>query len=166
MKNINIKVRGASLLKPTILIDGKQVRIKKNNYGSYETEYSTEKDSMEITIYRYLEVHGRLWYLMTLIYFFISLFGLLDPVREKKCVVIDARFVVDIKDVNLCTINLAVQNPKTTGDAVTVETDLPYETLSNVFFVDEKAKKKIKLMRILKAVLAVGIAIALVFILR
>ena len=79
MNNINIKIAGANdKFRPNVFIDGKEVKYTKNNNGALELNYATEKDSIEISICKYLEISGKLWFLMSLFFFVISLFGIFD----------------------------------------------------------------------------------------
>ena len=166
MKNVNLKIKGIGRLKPVVCVDGKQLKFKKNNFGSYEKTISTDKDKMEIVIYRYLEINGRLWWLISILQFLVSIFGLLDTMKEKGCVIIDCKLIVDLNSSENCNIDLAIDENSENGKAVNVATELAVEEIVNRSYVDEKAKKRLKIMKFVKLFVFIAIVIGLIFLIR
>ena len=77
MNDVKIKLIGVSnKVKPIVMIDGQRVNYKKNEFEGYDLNYQTEKEEIEVEIYRYLELKGKLWWLYALISFIVSIFGI------------------------------------------------------------------------------------------
>lgn len=150
MKQVNIKIKGASKINPIFLVDGKKVKFKKNNYGSYEANVETENNKLEIELYRYLEISGRLWWLMSIVFFVISLFGILDSVKEKDCMVLNCKWVVDLSNNNGGVVDIKIHNLKHQQKSVEFVSALPYNEVSNVCIEDATAKKRLKIVKGLK----------------
>lgn len=166
MKNVNLKIKGVGRLKPVVCVDGKQIKFKKNNFGSYEKSISTEKDKMEIVIYRYLEINGRLWWLISILQFLVSLFGILDTMKEKNCTIIDCKLVVDLNSAENRNIDLAINENAKNGKSVSITTELEVEEVTNRSYVDEKAKKRFKIMKFVKLFVFIAAVVGLIFLIR
>lgn len=77
MNTVNIKLTGVnSKFNPIVKIDDNVINLKKNSFGSFDATYETDKNEIEITIFRYLELKSRLWWLYALFSFIISIFGI------------------------------------------------------------------------------------------
>ncbi len=150
MKELNLKILGSAQIKPTILIDNKKVKSKKNKYGSYDILYTTEKDHVEVSICKYLEINGKLWFLMSMLFWLISFFGIFDVPYDRKCIVLNCKFNLELKEKN--NVSVKFNTIKTQGEAVTIETDSKYEILSNFYYLDKKAKKRVVFLRIFKLI--------------
>ena len=158
MREVNLKIKGIGRLNPVVQVDGKHLKFKKNEFGSYQKRIETEKDQMEIVVYRYMEINSRLWWLMSIFIFVVSIFGILDPMKEKNCLIIDFKVLVDLKDCQSSNIELAIGKQSEDGKAVEVKTDLPVEEITNTSFIDEKAKKRLKIMKFVKLFVFIAIA--------
>ena len=160
MNNVNLKITGGVDLNPSIQIDNAPVKLKKNKYGSLEGCYQTDKSEIELVVCRYLELNSKLWLLMSLVFFFISLFGIFNPPYDKKCIQIDYSAKIKLKENNDLKIKISTQN---VGDkAVEVESDTEVSEINNSFGVDAVAKKRLKIVRIIEfAIWIVTIAIVI-----
>ena len=160
MKELNLEIRSASDMCPSVLVDGKLVKTKKNKFGTRSCTVKTEKDNVDVVLIRNLEINGKLWFFMNIFYFIISLFGIFDPGYDKKCVVMDCKFNLEVKEKTkaVIVINGVVNN----GKAVTIQSDAGVVEDKNIYFVDNKAKKKRKVAKWTRFVLMVIIVIALV----
>ena len=86
MKTVNLRFIGInSKVIPNIYVDGQVIKCKKNDFGSYEAALQTEKDEIQISFSRELELKGRLWWLYALISFIVSVFGIFEPPYDRKC---------------------------------------------------------------------------------
>jgi len=152
MKQLNLKFNNLKHLSPTVKVDDTYVRVKKNEFGNYTANFSTEKDEVTVYIYRFLEISGKLWFLMQMLFFIISIFGLLDIRLDKHCIVLDCSFKIRLKDSeNNFTCNFDINEQSGEGEALKYESNCEVETLSNAYFVDKKAKKRRKFCKSLKA---------------
>lgn len=50
MKQFNLKLTNVGNASPSILIDGKPIKVKKNAFGNIEYSCQTEKDSVNVVI--------------------------------------------------------------------------------------------------------------------
>ncbi len=150
MKNIKLKIKGYGALKPVVKVDGKVIKFKKNEFGSFESNVQTEKEKVQIEIYRYLEINSRLWWLTQIFFFVISIFGILDPLKEKSCVVIDYKSELDLTTAESASVELAINTAKTDGKAIELKSECACVEETNEFYVDKKAKKRVKIMKAVK----------------
>ena len=47
--------------------------MEKNKYGNIDITQQLDKDNVEIKICKYFELNGKLWFLMSMLFFIISL---------------------------------------------------------------------------------------------
>ena len=158
MREVNIRIRGADRIRPIIAVDGKQLKYKKNDFATYEAKFQTDKDKIEVCLYKYLEISGKLWWLMSIIFFLLSCFGIFDFVRDKKCIVVDCKFVLDLKSSENNKFDIICNVIKDSGRAVEIETDYQFVEERNYFYIDQVAKKRLKIMKGIKfAILVVAV---------
>ncbi len=146
MRSVNLNVVAPTGIDPVLAIDGQIVKTKKNKYGNSQYNFDTEKDEIEVSVFRYLELGGKLWWLMAILFFVISIFGILNPSYEKKCVQIDYRVKLKLKDNNDITIKLNASGND--GKAGRIETVCEYEEIANNFDIDKVAQKRRKIIKI------------------
>ena len=162
MKTINLKISGlSSKLNPIVKIDDSVIKGKKNEFGSYEASYETEKDEVEISISRNLELNSKLWWLYSLLSFIVSIFGIFEPPYDRKNIVVDCKFVVKLNDIN--EIKIKFNSMAKQGKAVEIETQNEFNEIKNEYYVDKKAKTKWRILIILKLIIWVAIIIVGVY---
>lgn len=83
MNKLKIKIK-APLKNLCVEIDGKVIEPKQNDYSNYYYDIETEKSSVNVVITRLLELETKLWWLWQMLYFVVSLFGILDLKQDKK----------------------------------------------------------------------------------
>mgnify|MGYP005797631985 FL=1 len=160
MNSVKLKLVGInSKLIPNIFIDDQYVKCKKNEFGSYETDFQTEKDEIKIAFSRELELKSKLWWLYALISFIVSVFGIFNPPYDRKCISMDCSFIVKLKDVN--NINIKFNSLSSSGRAVEVETETSFEEIKNEYTVDKIAKRRWIILLIARILACLGIAILL-----
>ena len=146
MNTLNLKLIGTARVNPTVLIDGKPAKLKKNEFGGFSCSYNTENSKAKVEIYKYLEISGKYWFLVQFFFFLISILGIFNPRLDKKCIVLDCSFDIDLNETNNVTFKF--NQLKDEGEAVTIEGDCNVDTISNSYFVDKQAKKRMKILRI------------------
>lgn len=162
MNELKIKLSGAKKLNPTVLIDGKPVKLKKNRFGSYEATYLTEKSEVELSIHRLLELSSPLWWLWGLLFWLISFFGLLDIPYPKNCTMIDCNLQLKL---NSNTNFEAKFLTNTSEKALEYTCDSEVIERKNEFYVDKKIKTRRRLTVLFKTLsLFVLIIVALILI--
>lgn len=144
MSRLILNMRGLSSVHPTVYVDGVVLKFKKNEFGSLQATYETDKQEVELVICKYLELSGRLWFLMSMLCFFISLFGIFDSRYDSKCIIIDCKYKMKLNPQNKVTIKFtgAFEGNK----AVDIEADCGYEELANKYYVDKKIKRRYKIL--------------------
>lgn len=163
MNNVNLKVTGGIGLNPNVIIDNNPVKLKKNKYGSLDGNYQTENSEIELKVCRYLELSGKLWLLMSMVFFIISIFGIFNPPYDRKCIQIDYLCKIKLKETNDIKIKINTQNA---GDkAIEVESDCEIEEITNAFQIDKVAKKRLVIVRIIEVALWVALVGVVIFLL-
>ncbi len=161
MRTVNLKIQGGnSSIASSVFIDNKKVKFKKNQYAAYDAIYSTEKDEIEISISKHLELASRLWWLYALLSYLVSIFGIFNPPYSKESSMINCKLKVKLTDNNniLLKVNNSINNPK----AVEVVTNNEFTEIHNQIYVDKKIKTRrtiIKLFTILSWIAMVIIVI-------
>lgn len=160
MNSVKLKLVGInSKLIPNIFIDDQYVKCKKNEFGSYETDFQTEKDEIKIAFSRELELKSKLWWLYAILSFILSVFGIFNPPYDRKCISMDCSFIIKLKDVN--NINIKFNSLSSSGRAVEVETETSFEEIKNEYTVDKIAKRRWIILLIARILAWIGIAILL-----
>ena len=160
MNSVKLKLVGInSKLIPNIFIDDQYVKCKKNEFGSYEANFETEKDEIKIAFSRELELKSKLWWLYAILSFIVSVFGIFNPPYDRKCISMDCSFIVKLKDVN--NINIKFNSLSSSGRAVEVETETSFEEIKNEYTVDKIAKRRWIILLIARILAWIGIAILL-----
>lgn len=160
MRNVNLNVVGSSNLNPILAIDGKTLKTKKNKHGNIQYSFDTEKDEIELSVFRYLELNGRLWWLMAILFFVISIFGILNPPYEKKCIQIDYKVKLKLKENNDITIKLNASSND--GKVGRIETVCDCEEISNNFDIDKVAQKRKKIIKICEVIAWIALIVTIV----
>lgn len=166
MKELNLKIKGTKKINPTIEVDGKIVKLKKNSFGNYEGKVQVQNDQVNIKVYRYLELNSKFWFLKSLLYFIVSIFGIFDSIKEKKCIVIDFCAKLNMQNIDNATLELNANNLTTQGQAFKIISNCELEEISNGYYVDTKANKRRKFLNVVKFVVFVGTVIGLVFLFK
>lgn len=164
MKTLQISLKGTQKFVPTVLVDGKVVKLKKNQFGNFTGTYQTEKDEVSVVIQKYQELSGKFWFLMSMLFFVISIFGIFDKPMGKKNTVIDAKFDVKLtQDITYfdATLNLPQQNSR----AMDVEIGGgEFKEVCNLCYEDNVVKKRKKILIFTKLAIWVVLIVAVALI--
>ena len=153
MNTLEIKLTGGLPDGTVVKVDGETARFRKNEFGSLVCRHSTEKDRVKIEAYRLLDVGGVWWFVVQLLLFLLSVFGLFDVRRRNACTTVD--FETDLFLNGDGKVNLCFNSVSDSGPAITVETDLKQTETVNAYGIDIGAKKIYKALKIAKIALAV-----------
>ncbi len=158
MKTVKLKFIGInSKLIPNISIDDQYVKCKKNDFGSYEATVETEKEEIKLAFTRDLELKAKLWWLYAIISFIVSIFGILDPPYDRKCISMNCLFNIKLNQENNITIRFNTLTSN--GKAVELETENSFEEINNEYKIDKTAKKRWIALLVIKIVCWIGMAI-------
>ena len=150
MNTLNLKLQGTSKFKGAIKIDGKAIKFKKNDFGSLICKYQTEKSEVELTIERYLELAGRLWFLMGMLFMIVSVMGIFNPWYSKACAVINYKSKIKLNETS--NVTLSINNLRGEGRAIETQSDVEIEEISNYFYEDTRIRKRRKALIIINIV--------------
>lgn len=158
MNNLNLIIEDKSSLEPVVFIDNSIVETRRNN-RDINISYQTDKSEIEVSICRYLELSNKLWWLFALFFFVISIFGIFNPHYDKKCIQIDYKFKVKLKENSEIRIDVQKIGTK----AIAIESNCEYEISSNFLSVDKRAKKRLRTIKFLEVLAWIGIVIVGIF---
>jgi len=144
MNKIRFRITDKSTIDNAILVDGKPVEFKKNKFGNFEYEHTTPNDTVNIKIYSLNELKHKLWFLMSIIFFIISGFGLLDWNFKKKYKVLEYDADIKIKEDSFADIKIAKYASGT--KAVTLTTICENTENANAFKDDPILKKRARIL--------------------
>ncbi len=147
MRTINLKLQGAGNLRPIIEIDGQVMTNKIEKNGEIVVSHQTENDCVEVKVKNVLEIHGKCWWLIQMMFFIISLFGILNPRLEKNIFLLDfqAKFNISNEENE---IKLKLNTPKENAKAIEVVGDInSQEETSNTYTLSQSAKKRRKILK-------------------
>ncbi len=156
MKNVNFRLVNFGSSRNIITIDGEQVRPVKGKNGRYDVRYSTEKDSVRVSIKTFLFLDGALWWLASIIRFFISVFGIFDTYENHKCRAISYEADVSVQDG--VEYRVRFLNWKEGEKAIALD-GAETEEEKNECYTDRRALKRKKIMIGVKIALGVVCAI-------
>ena len=144
MAKLELEVVGFNDVLNTMTINGKKQKLKTvNNVRTC----SVEADKAEIVIYQTHAYLGKNWFWWSLFYYIISIFGIFDINNNKRCLVVDCRFNVNLdRDKKFV---LKIQKFEDGEKFAEIEGD-EVEILSNVRFFDLEAQKRHKKMKKIK----------------
>lgn len=143
-----MKINGVNTRGLDIKIDDKKVNLLKNKFGNKVVIYETENPTVNIKIKKYLEINSKAWLLWQMLFFFLSVFGIFDFKLDKKCVVIDCEFEVKLEEIT--TLNISMNYVRSLEKALKVDSNADVNEIKNIAYVDEKAKKRMKVLKITK----------------
>ena len=148
MNKLNMKINGVNTRGLDIKIDDKKVNLLKNKFGNKAVIYETENPTVNIKIEKYLEINSKAWLLWQMLFFFLSVFGIFDFKLDKKCVIIDCEFEVKLEEIT--TLNISMNYVRSLEKALKVDSNADIKEIKNVAYVDEQAKKRMKVLKITK----------------
>lgn len=157
MYNLNFEFRGFTYSNIIIKINGKLVKLKKrDNRGFYHLDYTSDSKSVELKIFSFLDLKGRLWFLSSLLLFFISIFGLLDIQKGTNGKAFTYFSVLDLNEGNN---KIIIGYKGMRKDITCIESKQNFELceVENTTYIDEQYLKRRKIMRIVKVLIIVFI---------
>lgn len=151
MKRDILKIRNP--LKDTFVnIDGNiLVPIKDKTTGHTYYQYETEKPTVQLNITNFNEINTRHGILWQLLFFIISIFGILDKKSPKCFITINYDATIDVyNDVNLTVYINTSYNAKF---PIEMKTETFVDEHRNIMYIDQLAQKKVKFLKIIKVII-------------
>ena len=159
MNRLIVKYAGYSSNKAYVAADGQMLKFGKNG----ECAFETEKSAVTVSVFNVLEAASPSYYLWSILYFFVSIFGIFDSYRDFKCRRLEAEFIVRLSGENKITIRNRAFKKKGESEAVSVEYDGGCETVKNSQFIDKAARRRTLIMTAVRVALFIGIALLIIF---
>ena len=166
MNKLTLNLYKAFDVLPNVMINGKMVKMKKVKKATYyQTVCEVDTNIAKIEIFKFQEITSKLWFLMYFLYFIISVGGIFDIPFNRKPLTVQSIYEVDLTQDSV--VNISMENDMKNNIATKIVTDLTYRQGINTCSLDLKAKKRIKIYRILKILtwigaLATGVALIIV----
>ena len=161
MAKLELEVVGYNDSINMMTINGKRVKLQYNKETKTRSCF-VEADKAEIVIYKTHYYTGKHWFWWNLLYYLISIFGIFDSNHNKRCLVVDCRFNTNLETDKKITLN--VQNFEDGGKFAELQSDEPFEEISNIQYFDQEAQKRHKKMKKAKIGIFIGFAILITLI--
>lgn len=160
MHNVDLKITGNNLDDYIVLINDKKEKIKTNQFNSLNYTCSTDAEKLNVKIFNYTELGGKLWLLKYLFYFFLSIFGIFDGRLKKNYYTI--AFEADLIIKQDSKFILKLKQPKHDAQIIEVQTENEIDIKQNSAKLDEKCNKRKKILKITKILLWIATIISIV----
>ena len=141
-----------------IYVDGKLMtpkRIKEDKKNGFI--YETDKPTCDIVVKSYSRYQTKLWLILEIFYFIISIFGIFDMRFDKYCYTTHCKMRVTVGENTKLVMRVIA--PRNDGVVARVETDAKVEVIENEYHIDREAVKKQKLAKKCKIVLIVAVVV-------
>ena len=146
-----------------IYVDGKTPRLKKKDNGNRYCVVETSKPVVDVVMFKSHQYGGKHWFWWQLLCFILSVFGIFDIKQDKKCLVTDCRFSVDLKEDTKVVIKRV--NYVDGGEYVAFEPAEKVNIIANKQYIDKEAQKKHKKMKKVKTGLFIGAVVVTILLL-
>ena len=144
MKQLNFQLAKSSVItSPNVYIDGEAVPIVRGKNSQRDVcQYATDKDCVEVVVVKRYELESKWWFVMNLLFFFISVLGIFDTRLGKRFYGVHYRAKIYLNgDANL----LIKFNGFRDGQrAIEMTGDAQIEEIDNDYFVNKSLQKRRK----------------------
>ena len=162
MSLLTIKVRSLKKYAVQVLVDGRRVKGKSDKTGNMIYTYHTDEDKAKVEIFNVNELSSPLWWLWSIFYFFISVFGIFDSGYGNNFFDVRCNFFVDTtRDANLqVKIGANVDGTRSNvWQCNTVATPIDNEFCKNQLL--QKRIKNNKILKVFLWILTIAIAVTI-----
>lgn len=163
MNTLKLSVQGGLGIQPIIKIDDNVVKYKRNRNKVIELQHQTNKDKVNISISNILEVNGPCWWLMQMLFFVVSVFGIFNSKLEKLCFTISYKCTLSLNSGdNTAVIKIGKLQDK--AEVISMVTDNEYMVECNECVLDEKAQKRKKILKISKILAWILLVVSIILV--
>ena len=155
MAKLELEIVGYNDALNNLTINGKRVKLI-NNKNNTRTCF-IEAEQAEVVVYKTHNYFGKRWFWWNLFYYLISIFGIFDFDKNKRCLVVDFRFNLKLAKETKAT--LSIQNFENGGKFAEIECEEEIEIINNVQYFDLEGQKRRKKMKPAKIGIFVGFAV-------
>ena len=146
MNELNLQIAKSSVItSPSVYIDGNAVPITRGKNSQRDVcSYSTDKDYVEIVVAKRYELEGKWWFLMSMLFFFISVLGIFDTRIGKRFYSVNYRARVYLKgNANLqMSFNMFREGER----AIELKGDAEIEELENQYGLNKTLRKRRRML--------------------
>lgn len=148
MRKLNLKIIPNGVVDTTCCVNGNRIKNKINKFGYLEEIIENDNDFNEIEIGIFREINCKCWFLLEILFFIISIFGIFDVKKEKKGKSLKVKLKIQGNE----NVDLKlIFNPFESGkEAIRVETNGNCQVIENNYYIDEKIVKKLQILKITK----------------
>lgn len=167
MNVINLKVNAVYFPSPTVLIDGKPLRLRKVGSNMYDCRVETDAERVNLSVCKAFELDGKFWFLIAIAYFIISVFGIFDAFYDKRFYAV--KYEIELNLNGISNVELTFNKFESGKRAIVCRCDCSADEIENEYFVEENIKrrykvfKKVKLITWIALLAAAAIAVILAF---
>ena len=162
MNELNLHVAKSSVItSPSVYIDGNLVsptREKKSQRDVYQ--YATDKNCVEIVVKKRYELEGKWWFLMSMLFFFISVLGIFDARIGRKFYSVNYRARVYLK--GNTNLQMSFRMFKEGERAIELKSDAEIEEVENEYFINKNLKKRRKILNWCKVLIWLALLVGVV----
>ena len=157
MNELFLTLRGSFRFRPAVYICGERVPVRRVS-GGYACSYGTQLRAVRVEVRRFFEVNAPFWLPVALLFYVLGCFGILAPSYDRRCLAPDLSFEVSLP--GRSDVTLSFYTPREGMRAAEFASSVPYAERANVWYTDAQAKRRAKILRIVRAVMIVAALIA------
>ena len=157
MAIIEIEVIGYHDTIHTMTINGKKPKLKKSkNQRIYTAD--CQGPTAEIIMYKTHNYTGKNWFWWSLLYYFVSIFGIFDSRQDPRCSVIDCRLQIPLNE-STTQIKITPNKFQDNTKFIEIESNTNITEISNTQYLDKVGQARHKKMKKIKLGLTLSSAI-------
>ena len=162
MSKLTIRYSNNGHINPALTVDGKELKGEKRGKETVYV-YETNEPSARVRVFNVLEASSPLYFLTSILYFLLSVFGIFDDRSDKKCRRIS--FDASVSTVSDSELKLTARgfSKSEQTEAIKTECTGSLDVYENKFFVDKTALRRTHITTAVRVVLFIIIAAAIVF---
>lgn len=161
MSKLTIRYANNSAIKPVLTVDGKEIKGEKHGKTTVFT-YETDSSSARVRVFNVLEASSPMFFLTSLLFFVLSVFGIFDDYSDFKCRKVN--FDASVSTVSDCDLSLTgrgfSKSEKT--EAIKTECTGSIDVFDNKFSVDKVALRRTRIMTAVRVVLFLACIVAII----
>ena len=147
MSRVNITFSRTGGKAPVALANGRLLKVQRNKFGVFYSRFETSEEYTDINISILHELSGRYWWLIYLIFFVISVFGLLNPRYDKSAVTADIKLRVCPEGAEQVNIDINMGRQALAAGRAEITSDCKTEVLTNIAEESKQLSGRIKFAR-------------------
>ena len=163
MNEFNLQIAKSSVItSPSVSIDGNEVKLTRGKNSQRDVcHYTTEKDCVEIVVEKHYELEGKWWFLMSMLFFFVSVLGIFDTRIGKRFYSVNYRAKVYLRgDTNLQMRFLMFREGER---AVELSGDAEIVEMENLYSTNKKLRKRRRILVWCKVLVWLALLAGLLF---